>query len=383
MSNKLWLLISLILVVIIVWQKSFISSMPLQTFMEESTVLQKQGDTPNVPEAMLTAPINHSMLDEAKEPKNLQTNQQTVTQQCAFPEFSDEERDKHYATIDSFIQELLSSPDVIQQRFAYLFASNKLKEVSPHHKRLFLSAYLEQAPNDKLAVQALLDVCFNLPNDDDCGEDISQFIESADNENGVLWLQHAANMLKQEKLHAFDQFFTIAASKQNFDEYFFDTIQTFLNNTVGYVDSSFNQLAITATGYAAARPLLFANVMELCRNDDKYKEQCFNVFDAMRKYGSSVNLKSMGSGMLQDHYKDEKDTEAVNALVIESQLLYDKLYSQDFINTQALFTHDQELMRTWLETGKQFGEEAATVAMLEEAKLKSLNPDYNPCPESP
>ncbi|NMP31102.1 hypothetical protein HII17_05945 [Thalassotalea sp. M1531] len=299
---------------------------------------------------------------------------------CAYQEESEQENEAKAIAIETFANELLNADNTELQKTAYLF--NKLSsETSPHHTRIFLDEYLHQRPDDKLAVLQLLNTCKQLPHDTECNQTLAENIDYSDPENGVLWLQLAALMLAQENQQAFTHYLKIAIEKTSFSNYFFEYIGLFFDSAYGVIDLPFNQVYTLGSSLVSSADI--SSVINYC---GKVPTSNTTLFGICQQLGSSMQihaddmlLQAMGAGISRESYKKSNDQTALANQIKVDEQRYKAMFNLDWQNAQSLIVWDDELMTTWIEHGKLFGEQAAVNALIEEAKIKSLNPDYRPC----
>ncbi|REL27783.1 hypothetical protein DXX93_15260 [Thalassotalea euphylliae] len=393
MNGKVWLLISLLLALVFYWQYEPAkpkatartqTATPDKNAAETSTLwadnfsLLAQANAPlasNEPKTKL-APLADTDAQLAANEK--QTTSSTI-KSCPFAQFTDEEHQLLDTQLSAFLSETVNDVDTEQRKLGYIFSASSA--VTNHHKRLFFSDYLANTPSDAIAAHQLLKVCLQLPHDEGCGQQLDTIVAQADAENGYLWLQLATNKLIQRQPQAFLEYLEIAASKSRFDNYFFRYVDLFLSASVGRIDIAYTKLRNTGDELASAQANNLSYLIDFCTaNIEQYQDNCLSLAKSLDGNSTNVDLQTFGSGLLKEMYRKLGDNDALAAQTEIDQLRYSQLYNQDWVNAQSLLQYDQELMFTWLENGKLFGEQAAVNALLAEAKLKSLNPDYQPCP---
>ncbi|REL36307.1 hypothetical protein [Thalassotalea euphylliae] len=395
MNSKVWLAISLLLAIILYWQyqaatpqttqatsshrhsanhstnqaNSQLGSPNKSTHWADSFRLQAQiSQTPAPPPASTQSSLDDDEATEA-----------SAIKRCPFAEFTDQEHQLLDSQLTAFFNEGYAVDDIELRKLGYIFSADS--GASNHHKRLFFSDYLQDNPNDSIAVHQLLKACLQLPHDKGCGEQLDTLVAQSDNDNGYLWLQLATNKLVQRKPSQFLRYLEIAANKSRFDNYYFNYVDLFLSTSIGRIDIAYTKLRNTADELASAQLNNLSYLVDFCTgNLNKYQDSCLRLAKSLDGNSNNVDLQSFGSGLLKEIYRTLDDDEALAEQTALDQQRYSELYNQDWVNAQSLMQYDQELMVTWLENGKLFGERAAVTALLSEAKLKSLNPDYLPCP---
>lgn len=402
LNSKVWLIISLLLAIIL--YQRYQATTPYTSITKALPQTQSQSSSQSnklnkstlwtdkfslQPQVTTGSPIPTNTLagqhSKAQEPQiaNLDidkaSNDSTI-KACPFAEFTEQEEQRLNQQLMAFFNENYASDDIEQRKLGYIFSADST--ASNQYKRLFFSDYLEDHPNDSIAVHQLLKVCLQLPNDKGCGRQLDSFIAQSDNDNGYLWLQLATNELVQQRPNQFLHYFEIAASKSRFDNYYFDYINLFLTASIGRIDNTYTQLKNTADELASAQLSNLGYIVDFCTgNIDNYQDSCRQLAQSLDNHSTNVDLQTFGASLLKEIYRKQGDNEALAKQTALDQQRYDALYNQDWVNAQSLMQYDQELMFTWLENGKLHGEHAAMIALLNEAKLKSLNPDYLPCPD--
>ncbi|WP_448554955.1 hypothetical protein [Thalassotalea montiporae] len=397
MNSKVWLVISLLLAIILYWQyqaatpqttsgdrhsanhwtnqaNSQLESPNKSTHWVDSFSLQAQAS-----QNSQTNPLTDTINDAQSSLDDDEATEASAIKRCPFAEFTDQEHQLLDSQLTAFFNEGYAVDDIELRKLGYIFSADS--GASNHHKRLFFSDYLQDNPNDSIAVHQLLKACLQLPHDKGCGEQLDTLVAQSDNDNGYLWLQLATNKLVQRKPSQFIRYLEIAASKSRFDNYYFNYVDLFLSTSIGRIDIAYTKLRNTADELASAQLNNLSYLVDFCTgNLNKYQDSCLRLAKSLDGNSKNVDLQSFGSGLLKEIYRTLDDDEALAEQTALDQQRYSELYNQDWVNAQSLMQYDQELMVTWLENGKLFGEQAAVTALLSEAKLKSLNPDYLPCP---
>jgi len=303
----------------------------------------------------------------------------TTIVSCPYPEDTEEEITARQEKIKHFAQARIKDSTLENAKVAYFF--NLDPQISSHQKRLFIQEYLQAFPNDKLGVHQLLNACTALPHDPYCTSELATSIEQADPDNGLLWLQLASLMHIQDKQSDMLHFLNKANVSSNFSNYFYEYIDLFFEQAYGELDLSFNDVYALGAGMVSTANISL--IVSLCKNMSLdhtiLLQQCQQLGNSLQTNANDLLIQSLGAAISRELYKQTNDTAALNKQISIDQARYEAMFNAEWQQAQALLSWDEELMMTWITHGKTFGEQGAIKALVKEAKLKSLNPDYQPC----
>ena len=382
MNARFWFITTIILALLTLWQFGF-----FQTPVDQQSLPQTTNSTQQVP------PI--TPIDSVPVPADISSSPNSQTEiitsspitkpifTCPSIELSEQQKAEQENAFNHYFAELVQSPDIDDRFQVMVFGPLPDLKISNHQKLMFLTEYVKVA-NSPLVAHQLLQTCHQLPFDKNCNAGLANVITNADEDNGMLWFDLAALMIKQRKPLPALEYLHIASTKQKFSEYFFDYIAAFEQLTAGNMPQmNFNQRLELGVGITAATPSYYGVASKFCKTNQQISEalktSCSQLFNNLAKHGSSVMLQSVGSQLSLSFTPQPADNEARQQQEQQSMELYEQTYNKDWLAAMTLLPYDETLNHIWLQSGLAFGERFAIQEIVREARLKSQNPDYNPC----
>ena len=281
--------------------------------------------------------------------------------------------------------DLIESDNVDDQWHVYTFGVANNNTNTIERKLTFYQDYLELNPTDPLALHQLLKQCNQLPQNANCSRSLEEKIIVIDEDNGLLWLQLAALALKQESLIDYARFLEIAATKERFDEYFFQYISAFERFSYGRLPLSFQERFSMAIGFIAAQPVFYGDVFSTCQQSVELSndsaEICKQLAENIFLGGRTILLQGFGAGLASYFYEQTPGQENTQRVPLEILNDFDQnsLLVSDSRTQIGLI--DEALVSNWLNDGINFGEIIAYQNLIEEVSILLEDPNYNPCSE--
>ncbi len=398
MNNRAWIFITLILSLACYFYYLHPALSPLlDKIFSSDKALENERFAPNdvqKQENVLNAIANQSTFytenkgNEAKQadkPVETTTPNRWIadTRLCETSPLSNEAINNRNDSLRNHFSDLVKSDDIDDQWHVYTFGVGSRSETTIKRKLSFYRDYLNQNPNAPLALHQLLKQCNQLPKSTHCKEALEDKVVAADEDNGLLWLQLSALALKQGNLADHARLLEIAATKERFDEYFFQYIKDFEQFSFGRLQLPFRQRFLIASSLLASHPTGYSDVFSACQqsvelNNDS-SEVCKQLAENMFLGGRAISLQSFGASLTSHFYEQtpgQENTQRVSTGALD-----------DFDETALLVSDsrsqigliDEALVSNWLEDGINFGEIIAYQNLIDEVSILLEDPNYNPC----
>lgn len=335
----------------------------------------------NAKEATIVESNNQVSVDEKS------ANTQEIDKvQCTLPELSEQKQAEQDKLFEQYFTERFNTDNPTEQLDTYLYGPIESLNITHDEKITFLSNFLAESPN-KLAAMQLLTTCSLTPENSLCdveGDRLSDAIRTTDDGNGMLWLELASLARKQKNEALFLKYFEIAANKQNYSEYFFEYIENFTENARGNLALDYSQTIAAAFGFTAALNAGYAPVAEFCSKEAQLNTSAFNICLTLSEnlyvYGKSAIKQMFGAQLTKFLYEKLGEAKTQQRYTIKELTDFKNSYLSAATWETELMFFDESLFNTWMQVGLVYGEHKAIKTVVDEAKLKLQNPDYNPCP---
>ena len=295
-------------------------------------------------------------------------------------------RDDYQQVVESQQQEFESG---IAQQTSYEDQLISLA-ITPQNKNNDLNqqllSFAANNPDSKLAFYLAQGACMSGDPTPTCDRLFEQQI-NVDSDNGLLWVGKAGYYLRNNNTEKAEQALAVAAQANFFSDYHFEFIELFNQAHQQHVQSTteFNTSInyVSALGYVSALPAYFGSAISYCHQvsniDVVLNDICFELGNAMATRGKTLFINSMGSSLMETIYQDRQDEEQAKIIAQQREQLLSHQTSSDIEDSLKLLLLDDELQQYWINAGKALGEKDAQLKLVEEIKIKSQNPSYNPC----
>lgn len=294
---------------------------------------------------------------------------------CANRESSQSER----LNISTVFKSLSDSFDT-QDKLTFIIFNNG---IDPKEKLEQLYQYHTNFPSDGIAYYQLLNSCHVTNDKERCKNELFDFADQVDVNNGMLNINIAALKIKQGDYSSALQHIRSAADKTYFSEYYYRSLELFSSSVSNYSPDTFLESVVAAIGYAAAQPahygVLFEHCMKSSETDLELMDACFQLGKSMSQNSHTIMLQGLGNALVTEYFLKSADNDAALESEYESELITAQNFNKDTFNVLNLIFSDEDLVRLWLQVGKEQGEAEATKQLIQEAKWRSQDPNYNPC----
>lgn len=282
--------------------------------------------------------------------------------------------------VNAAFESLSQSPDP-QDILTFLIFNNSIE---PREKLEQLYQYHKNSPTESIAYYQLLNGCHLIDDQERCNGELFDSADQVDASNGMLNINIAALLIKRGEYSSALQEIRTAAAKDYFSEYYYRSLELFSNSMTTYSPDAFLESIITAMGYSAAQPAYYGAVFEYCMNaneaDIDVMDACFQLGKTMSLNSHTIMLQGLGNALVTEFYLKNTYNDAALESENELSLITAQNFNRDTFNVMNLIFNDEDLVRLWLQIGKEQGEGQATKQLIQEAKWRSQDPNYNPCP---
>ncbi|MEW6983076.1 hypothetical protein AAD001_10555 [Colwelliaceae bacterium 6471] len=382
MNKKIVLLLTLAIILFYLFKTTTFFTEPVET-----------NNSVTTPDSFSNPPL---LLDKKVTPEN-SNNAPSLTEASetaqaqeyivSCPEFdfseSEEQRAETERKFDEFNQYLKASEKPMEKLAYYLFENEKDTGVA--FDKLY--QFNQENPNNKLAYDQLLKLCFNENNIDKCDDDLFNRAQLADKENGTFWLNIAALKLKKNDIDGvFDALHEIEKAA-NMDEYFFELADFYEQTSRDILDLSYKQRLVAGIGYAAAKPWFISEIMSWCHdnntNDQQVAQACLTLGTNLEQKSKQLLSKSLGIALQKNYFEAKDNQQALAELEKKLKKIERRFQDKQFEKIDRLIMHDDDLAKLWISSALTYGEENGIKYVVEEAIWRSRDPNYNPCPILP
>lgn len=238
--------------------------------------------------------------------------------------------------------------------------------------------------NKKLHYEQQLFLCNRNFDAKYCNDELYRQANTIDKDNAYLWHLIAAIDFRQGKIEKALTAISIANSKAYYNEYHFEMIQfieqSYQNNSnLNFSDRLVSGIGVTAAKWAPG----WAPISQFCldnQNDINIADLCLHMAIQLEK-SSKTRISSMiGLGIQEAHYKHNGQTELLKQVEYKRKK-YEEIFSKsiDHQTLSPLMMMDENIGRTWLNSGLIAGESFAYHQAMKELLLLSQDENYRPC----
>jgi len=244
-----------------------------------------------------------------------------------------------------------------------------------------LLEYNEKFTNNSLALMETVSLCTYSSNNK-CTKSFIDAAIASDKENGAMWLQSVLFFASRGNDEGVINSISELAKTSLFNEKYGERIKLYAQSLAGSNATDFHTNVVSGIGIEAARVIGYSHIFGWCKDglDEINKASaCLNLGRNLEKRSKTSISQLIGIAIQQLIHKAESDTELYQLLEKEREKLSKPMMNKQFYKASSLMSHDEKLLRNWLNNMDSIGEVESAKVLIEEAISLSLEKGIAVC----
>lgn len=272
----------------------------------------------------------------------------------------------------------LQYSELESDRFRYFLFSEKIE---PEKKFQFFQAFSNKNPDNKLALSQLLQICDSLHK---CSEEIIHLAKSADPQNSAIWLAITRVRLQQQNTDSAVEALIQASELEDYSEYESEYSREYALTVRSYGLFDDFEFVMLLGNFSAARAIpAWSLITKFCNSESnplEISDVCLRLGQHLSQSNKSAITNMIGFALQISALKKSHNMEQLKTTIQQKEAYRESLFNDDYFKSLRLINYDQDLLLLWMDEVVENGELSASKALVKEARLRSMDPAYNPCP---